>query len=350
MENREYNITLEGVITLLSPLSHIGESKGPDSLLIRGKGFNPFTNKIVEYFRYNGNAFRGMWRDCGSLYLFRKLGNPKMDLATLHLFTSGGAIVGPQAVDLERAKRIRAFFPLYSIFGGSAKSQTLEGKMNIGFGVPLVAETQGIIPERFCSEGAPPWRLLTEEIYLTRQDDSKKMHFKKYLNEEQNEEQAAIETEPNKQIGDGLAEPESTEIAVEKSEQEKSKKKNGPAQQMRVMIEAMCAGTKMYHRIDLRDMTELELGSFVSCLDCWSEMPYIGGKAGVGFGLCSAEYEYWDNGEPKPFIKISQNCVKQSELASNAKKAYDKFLLDLYSKYIEENTKNLAGMLTAAKI
>lgn len=380
-KQKRYNLTLEGIITLLSPLSHIGGVQGTDSLLVRGKVFDPIAKKPREVFRYNGNAFRGMWRDCGALYLFQKLGDPKMSLDVFHLFTSGGAIAGAQTVDLERAEKIRAFFPLLSIFGGGAKSQILEGKMCIGFGIPLVAETQGIIPERFRSLDAPPWRLLTEEVYQTRQDDSKKVHFKQYLREDamQLEEQEREELpEPDQKPGnqgkagrqsalfgnaDDVPEPASIRKAAARAKarfdnnedakkrgEKKDKRDDGPAQQMRVMVEAMCAGTQMYHRIDLYDMTELELGAFVSCLDYWSRKPYLGGKSGTGFGLCTAEYEYWDNGELKPFMKIAENCVRRCELAESAQQTYDQFLLSLYTKYLDENKANLAGMLTEAKM
>lgn len=376
MQNQKrYNLTLEGIITLLSPLSHIGGVQGTDSLLVRGKVFDQIAKKPREVFRYNGNAFRGMLRDCGALYLFEKLGDPKMNLDVFHLFTSGGAIAGAQVVDLERAEKIRAVFPLISIFGGGAKSQILEGKMCIGFGVPLVAETQGIIPERFRSEDAPPWRLLTEEVYQTRQDDSKKAHFKQYLREEQvfpepeQLEQLAAPEENEQQLGqqslfDEAPEPESIRKAAEKTKarfdnHEDAKKRNekkdkksedGPAQQMRMMVEAICAGTQLYHRIDLFDMSELELGAFVSCLDYWSKKPYLGGKSGSGFGLCTAEYEYWENGQLKPFIKIAENCVQRCALAEGAKQTYDQFLLSLYNQYLAENKANLAGMLTEAKM
>ncbi len=350
---------VEGIITLLSPLSHIGEVRGTDSMLVRGKVFDPVVGKPRELFRYNGNAFRGMWRDCGALYLFEKLNDPKMSLDIFHLFTSGGAIAGAQVVDLDRAEQIRAMFPLISIFGGGARSQILEGKMRIGFGVPLVQETQGIIPERFRNCDAPAWRLLTEEIYSTRQDDSKKERFKPYIAEVPAlpEKKSEPITESKQQEQTSLFDdaPESIKKAAAKvdkklSGEEKPKEKDGPAQQMRVMVEALCAGSQLYHRIDLENMSDIELGCFISCLDRWSHHPYLGGKSGSGFGLCTAEYEFWDNGERKPFMTIAENCVKLGEQAAEAKQKYDQFLLNLYDNYLTENQTAMGGMLTAAKL
>ncbi len=276
-----------------------------------------------------------------------------MSLDIFHLFTSGGAIAGAQVVDIERAEQIRAMFPLISIFGGGARSQILEGKMCIGFGVPLVAETQGIIPERFRSMDAPAWRLLTEEVYSTRQDDSKKERFKPYIAEApalaKPEPEKVATPEPQNLFGD--EEPESITRGAAKAQAKMDKmEKDGPAQQMRVMVEALCAGSQLYHRIDLFDMSDLELGAFVSCLDYFSQKPYLGGKSGSGFGLCTVEYEFYENGERKPFMAISENHVRRGELAEAAKQTYDQFLLNLYQQHLADNQQPLKAMLEAAKM
>lgn len=356
--HNRHNLTLEGIITLLSPLSHIGTVQGTDSLFVRGKVVSD--GKIREVARYNGNAFRGAWRDCGALYLFEKLHDPKMTLDIFHLFTSGGAIAGAQVVDVERAEQIRAMFPLISIFGGGARSQILEGKMCIGFGVPLVAETQGIIPERFRSMDAPAWRLLTEEVYSTRQDDSKKERFKPFIAQPPETmlpaakpESVAVPKAEQVNLFEDAPELESITRAKAKMDdagKTEKKEKDGPAQQMRVMVEALCAGSQLYHRIDLFDMSDLELGAFISCLDYFSRKPYLGGKSGSGFGLCTVEYEFYEGGERKPFMAISENHVKRGELAEAAKQTYDQFLLNLYQQHLVDNQTALKGMLEAAKM
>jgi len=352
------NLTIEGIITLLSPLSHIGETRGTDSLLIRGNIIGS-DNKRHETFRYNGNAFRGMLRDCGTLYLFEKLGNPKMPLDMLYLFASGGTIIGDQSVDLARAEQIRKTFQLLSIFGGGAKSQVLEGKMAIGFGVPLVRECQSILPERFRNIEAPPWRLWTEENFFTRTDDAKKEVFKKYLIEQTEPAQLTELPEPvsaqeepqvDEQITDGLRFhkkylEEKKQKQEKKQEQGQIPKSKDVPQQMRAMVESLCAGSKMYQRIDLFDVSDLELGAFVSCLDYFSRKPYIGGKASVGFGLCNIDYEYWNNGKLEHFMSIGENQTKICELGEGAKKAYDRWILDLYTKYLEENKVSMARLL-----
>jgi hypothetical protein len=257
-------------------------------------------------------------------------------------------------------------FPLISIFGGGARSQILEGKMCIGFGVPLVQETQGIIPERFLSCDAPAWRLLTEEVYSTRQDDSKKERFKPFIVQPPETMLPEAKPEPAKvaapkaeqaSLFEDSPEPESitrgaakTKAKMDDAGKADKKEKDGPAQQMRVMVEALCAGSQLYHRIDLFDMSDLELGAFVSCLDYFSRKPYLGGKSGSGFGLCTVEYEFYENGGRKPFMQIAENHVKRGDLAEAAKQTYDQFLLNLYQQHLTDNQTALKGMLEAAKM
>lgn len=362
MNETRRTITLEGIITLLSPLSHIGEVRGTDSLLLRSYVIGP-DGRRQETFRYNGNAWRGMLRDHGSLYLFEKLGDPKMGLDTLYLFTSGGAIAGEQVVDLDRAEKIRALFPLLSIFGGGAKSQILEGKLHVGFGIPLVRECQSILPERFRNPDAPPWRLWTEEVYFTRQDDAKKERFKRYLqdapamNAPENRE-ALPEARPSAEQESLFAgqedaappEPPPDGLAANAEKKAAAAKKKENPQQMRAMVECLCAGAQLYQRIDLVDVTDLELGAFVSALDHWSRAPYIGGKCGAGFGLCEVSYDYWDGGQLKPFARIGQNLVRLGPAAAEAKQAYDEWLRQLYDEYLTVNAAPMRAMLEAARV
>jgi CRISPR type IV-associated protein Csf2 len=338
MQKRD--ITIEGIITLLAPLSHIGETRGTDSLLVRSVVLDE-RGQRRETFMYNGNAFRGMLRDHGALYLFEKLNNPKMSLDTLYFFTAGGTIVGEQSVDLARAEAIRKAFPLASIFGGGAKSQVLEGKICVGFGIPLVRECQRILPERFRDPESPPWRLWTEERYFTRMDDAKRETFKQFL-----AEAPAVNAgeEPKQLTGrQELLDESGSEV------KEAPRKPKEHAQQMRAMVECLAAGARLYQRIDLYDVTELELGAFVSCLDHFSRKPYIGGKSGVGFGLCKIDYDYWENGELKHFMSINENNVRMCALAEAAEKKYDRWLLDIYQHYLAEKQQHLLELVEAGK-
>ena len=323
MKTKTYDLKLDGLITLLSPLSHIGESLGVDSYLSTDYIIGP-DGTPVECFTYSGNAFRGILRDMAAKYLLDKLGGCAVPLETFHLLFSGGSIGGAQSIDIDKARMYRKVLPAFSIFGGGVGNQIMEGKLKIGAMYPLVKECQRIIPERFMEgiENPVSWRKWTFEKSYTRRDDSKQENLRDYI--------------INNEV-DGMLTGKTEE-----------KKKDGPATQMRYTVELLCAGAVLYQRIHLQDLTELELGAFVSALYEFSKRPYLGGKSGTGHGLCRIEYEYSYPGDREPrgkFIKVDDNLLWLSEPAEEAKGKYDDFLLKLYDGYLEEKEPELKQLL-----
>ena len=178
--NELRTIRLDGKITLLSALSHIGESLGTDSYLSEDIIIGP-DGQPVECFLYSGNSFRGILRDMAAKYLLDKLGGVAIPLDTFHLLFSGGSIGGPQAVDIDQARAYRKALPALSIFGGGVGNQIMEGKLKIGAMYPLVKECQRVIPEKYRDEKAPSWKKWTYEKSYTRRDDSKQENMRKYI-------------------------------------------------------------------------------------------------------------------------------------------------------------------------
>lgn len=312
------NLRLDGKISLLSPLSHIGSSIGPDSYLSESIVIG-LDGKPVTCFTYSGNGFRGLLRDLGTEYLLDKIGQPKLPLDTFYMLFSGGAIGGDQSIDIDQGRRYRKLLPLFSIFGGGVGNQILQGKMNIGAMFPLVKECQRVLPVRYRQPDAPSWRHWTEERSYTRTDDAKDENMRKYLQTE-------------------------TPVLIEGAEVKPFKKKEA-SQQMRYTIEMLAAGSVLYQRIDLIDVTELELGAFVSTLHKFSEQPYIGGQNRLGAGLVEAEYEYHTDGGIKPFMTITESKPQLGSIAENAKLKYDEFLKEIYNKYLLTNQLQLNQLL-----
>ncbi len=317
------NIRLDGTITLLSPLSHIGESIGPDSYLsqdiIIGSDGQP-----LECFVFSGNAFRGILRDTSAQYMLDKMGGLKLPLDTFYLLFSGGALGGAQSVDIDQARAYRKNIPMLSVFGGGVGNQILTGKIKVGSMYPLVSECQRVLPQHLRQDNAPSWERWTFEKSFTRMDDAKNDNRREYL---------AI---PDKEQQDM--------IAGEKPK----KKKDEPPQQMRYSVEMLAAGSVLYQRIDLADMSDIELGAFVSALAEFSKSPYVGGKSGTGHGLCDVEYSWrpaGTNNEPQKFISISADTLWLSESAERAKQQYDTFLLSLYNQYLDDNQTELKQLL-----
>lgn len=319
------NIKLDGIFTMLAPLSHIGMSIGPDSYLNTVTIIDPH-GKPCEVFCYTGNAWRGQLRDMGAKYLLNKLG-AKLPLELFYLLFSGGAIGGTQSIDIDQGRRYRQVLPFFSIFGGGVGNQILPGKMNIGPSYPMGKEVQHLLPEELRNPEAKSWKTWTTEQSFTRKDDAKDDNLAKFLQTAQ--ERAAITGE-----------------LFTAEEKPKKEKKDAP-QQMRYTQELLAAGSRLYHRITLKDFTELELGAFVSCLTQFAEAPYIGGQSRKGDGLCSLDYEMTIDGEKQDFVTVHPEKVLLSPSAAEAKKNYDQFLQDMYDNYLIENKQDLVKLMEA---
>lgn len=299
MDKRSYR--LEGVVTLLTPLSHIGETVGPDAYLSTEVIIGP-DGLPTECFAYSGNAFRGQLRDLGAQYLLDHI-DRRVSLDLFHLLFGGGSLGGDQSIDIDRARMIRQAVPLMSVFGGGVGSQILGGKLRIGPMWPLCAETQRLIPPRLRDPEAPSWRQWTYDHSYTRRDDSKDCILtERYL---AGDEPVALLT-----AGKG--------------------KEDTKPQQMRYTVEMLAAGARLWHQIDLIDVTQVELGAFVSCLARFAERPYIGGMSRLGAGRVDIEYTI----DGEPFMLVG-DTLRLERPAEAAKQAYDEHLAT-YRAYLDE--------------
>lgn len=319
------NGRIETVFTLLSPLSHIGESLGPNSYLstqdILDANGNP-----TEIFIYSGNALRGMWRDTGAKYLLNKLGNGvtlQIPLEIFYLFFSGGAIGGDQSIDIDQARRIRDQIPHLSVFGGGVGNMLLPGKLAVGEGLPVCRELSHIIPDGVPGNRENSWRQMTTEISYSRKDDAKDDLLRPFL---QDENTLKIE-------GGQMA------LLADLEEEKKKEKKEKP-QQMRYTMEVFCRGSVLWQETFFRDMNEIELGAFVAAIVEWSKNPCIGGQSRIGMGRVKAEMNIEIFGQEKQhFITVDGKCLL-GESAKEAKQKYDEFL-EKYAGYLEEKRDGL---------
>lgn len=313
------HIVLEGIVKLLSPLSHIGESTGTESFVNTIKIIGPDMTPI-EVFLYSGNAVRGAMRDLAAEYMMRTLGITCMPLDTFYLFFSGGAIGGEQSIDIDQARRLRKALPLLSIFGGGVGNQLMEGKMNVGALYPICRETAHLLPVR---DDRVSWRqYLTEQSY-TRTDDAKNEKlYQKYL-----------------------AAPEAALLPGGENEKKKPDRK---PQQMRYTMELITPGARFHQRIDLMDMSDIELGAFVSALYEFRKHPYLGGNNRIGHGLCEIAFSWRDagGGEEQLFLSVGPNECALSEEAAQAKDSYDQFLKRVYDEYLEGDKATLAQLVS----
>ncbi len=322
--------TLEVTLKLLAPLSHIGESHGTDSYLDTQTIIGP-NGKPVEVFAYHGNAFRGMLRDYGAKYLLNKLASGQatiqVPLDIFYLLFSGGALGGDQRIDIDQARRIRNAIPLLSVFGGGVGNQILPGKVRFNDLWPVCAETQHLLPDELKDSMALSWRIMTTERNFSRKDDAKDENLRPYLVPD----------------FDTPALPgQQSFIEVE----EKKEAKQRDPQQMRYTIECLAAGSVLWGKIFVMDMTDIELGALTSAIAEWSKFPFVGGQNRIGFGHVEADFTWNPVGQKaEPFATIAQGVtLALGPKAQEAKQAYDQFL-QAYATYLEENKASLAKMI-----
>ncbi|NLZ54648.1 MAG: hypothetical protein GX892_16215 [Thermoanaerobacteraceae bacterium] len=330
---------LEGIYTFLSPLSHIGDSHGPDSFLATQEILDP-NGRPIEVFTYSGNAIRGVLRDCGSKYFLDRLGRDwmlKVPLDVFYLLFSGGSIGGNQSIDIDQARRIREAVPIISIPGGGVGNQILAGKMCVNDAYPVCKECKHIIPGEYFDDAEGDllsWRQMTTERSYTRTDDAKDENKRAYL---QDENQLKLKSgEQMMLLSDG-----------EGNKKEKNKKKDEAPVQMRYTIEVMQTGTKLWHRIDIRDMTEVEFGALASCLVEWSKSPYLGGQNRIGMGRAMLMYNWHPvGGGSETFIDTTCSVPLLGNTASEAKQKYDEYI-DKYAAYLDEHKEGLVKLIDA---
>jgi hypothetical protein len=232
----------------------------------------------------SGNALRGILRDRGMLHMLRQLGYGVQEEsgevyglspAAFYFLFSGGALTSNAArgLDIDKAREWRRLVPLVAIFGGAMGNQIMPGKAKIGKLIPICAETQHLIPERFQGPPVSIWDLCQMEAY-TRRDDEKNENLRQLIAPE-----ARLLIEDAERARRG--------------QEDDSVETTGQKQQMRYFVETLAAGTRFFWEISLDDVTPLEFEAFCVTLLEFARFPYIGGKGNVGHGKVSVAFDQW---------------------------------------------------------
>lgn len=284
----------EGVMTLLTSASHIGESHGVNSKLRREKFIQP-DGAVEEVPVISGNSLRGILRDRGMLHMLRTLGYgvdletgavTGLSLNAFYFLFSGGSLTksAGRGIDVDEARRWRELIPLVALFGGAMGNQIMPGKAKIGKAIPICRETSHVIPGRFTSgaELQSIWDLLQEEAY-TRRDDEKSEHLRQLI-------------APEARL---LLEASAAAERAKRGTEEDVAGETGQKQQMRYYVETIAAGTQLYWDIALDDANDVEFDAFCVTLAEFSRWPYIGGKSGVGHGKIAIRFDKWLEIEPR---------------------------------------------------
>lgn len=370
-------LTLHCLITLQSPLSHIGEVQGNVSNLKTVKLLD-FEGSPRSCFVYSGNALRnGILRRVGTAAALGSLGltvNPDVH----HTLFAGGRIDGSTANDMDLDTRIRQLMPWLSVLGtakpagvfGAKAAQMVAGRISVGSAylvcyesapliwhqlpgilpvdvTPVIDEVmmarQGLLVDPFTSPGLEAmarWQnakadclpllrksLRTWTEYLTidqttRRDATKDPHLQQFL--PQGEGQLSL-------IG------------------EKPKKSDKPekSDQMIASDRLIATGSRLYSRWDL-NTTQVETGWVVDTLLQFARSPYLGGKSNRGNGLVTMEFWYQRGENKGHFLTVKTGSQALSILASDAHRSYRDYL-DQYRQFLSESAKSseIRGLLDA---
>ena len=234
---------------MLAPVSHIGETAST------GSYFQTVLTADGRVPVITGNSVRGQLRDSMAAHLLDTMGagnllGVKVSKDVFNILFSGGNINGAMKDDVEKAKNVRAHFPLVSLMGGGLGDMIMAGKLICSFAYPVCKETEIITG----IESDISWHSLIDEMEFTRTDDGKNDQLASYMQDAGEEKTAKAST------------------------------------QMRYSVQYMAAGTEFVQDfIFLDGVTDLELGAFYAGLRQWFKVPRLGGMAAKGFGLFDAE-------------------------------------------------------------
>jgi len=374
-------LTLHCVVSLQSPLSHIGEVSGNVS--------NLKTLKLIDFegnprscFVYSGNALRnGILRRRGTSAALDALEltvNPDVH----HTLFAGGRIDGSTGSDMELDRKIRQLMPWLSVLGtakparvfGAKDAQMVQGRLNVGSAYLVCYESAPYIYEQFpgilppeAFEGVSAIvtakRALSADPFVAPKPaaiaaytEAKRQHlpqirqmlrlWTEYLCIDQTTRRDSTH-DPNllRFLPDGETQGQLSLLAGGKADKPEKEKKSD---QMIASDRLIMAGAKLYSRWDLHT-TQVEAGWIVDTLLRFAESPYLGGKSNRGNGLCSMEFWYQKGDDRGRFLTVATGQNTLSETASEVHAAYQEYL-ESYRTFLAEakDSNELGGLLDGA--
>lgn len=367
-----HRVTLHCKISLLSPLSHIGEVSGNVSNLKTVKLLDLEGNPR-QCFVYSGNAIRnGILRRVGVASSLADLGlyiSPDVH----HTMFAGGRIDGSTGSDMELDKKIRTLMPWLSVLGtakpakvfGVKDAQMVQGRINVGSGYLVCYESSEYIfnncPGVLPSDAITPLQEILKHRHLdpftvpnasaiaafnqakadylpvlrktlktwseyitidqtTRRDSTLDPTLQGFLESNQPKGQMSLL--------DGIS-PQKTEVKKAKSDQ------------MIANDRLIMAGAQLYSRWDL-NCTDVEEGWIYNTLLNFATSPYIGGKGNRGNGLIAFNFWYKSGAESGFLCSSEQPELLLSERFQERHQRYCTYINE-YKKFLE-NTKDSSDL------
>lgn len=266
--------TMEITAVALEPIHHGAGTKGNTQILREQPIVLPDGRRASTPF-ISGNSLKHAIRASGAFYALQAMGvddgalsKPVVDL----LFSGGHLLKGGAAVNLERARKLEALFPILGVCGYSAGNTMQASALRVGHLHMLCTENRWRAPERMQTHAhagllAGHFR---DEEFGTRHEASRDRRVAGLLAGEA--QQALV-------------------VAKSKALAEKHPDK-GDSSQMIYDFQVIKPGATFWGRIDFTELAPLELDALKSALATWCAgadddgfLFRVGAKNSIGFGL-----------------------------------------------------------------
>jgi hypothetical protein len=351
-------LTLHCLITLQTPLSHIGEVSGNVSNLKTAKLLD-FEGNPRSVFVYSGNAIRnGILRRVGVAAALKELGI-KVNPDTHHTMFAGGRIDGGTASDMQLDKKIRVLLPWLSVLGtakptgvfASKDAQMIAGRINVGSGYLVCYESAEYVYNQVPAILPPKVQPIMEQLLsaknrltsdpfnptsvedLDRWENTKAKYLP--LLQKQMKTWTEYLTIDQTTRRDSTLDPNLLKFLP--SENQSQLKGDGTARekksdQMIASDRLIMPGAKLYSRWDLT-CTQVEQGWIFDTLLKFSESPYIGGKGNRGNGRVHLDF-WFQSGEDKGLLCSLKDGIL-SDRFLNSHQKYREYI-NQYQQFLSE--------------
>lgn len=249
-------VTWRGSMTAISSIAHTGESRATITLLRRELVVQP-DGAVTHVPLVSGNSLRGRLRRIGEGLLRDALGyEGKLPLAAAHALRGGGALAKTASEPLSGARltALRELIPQIGVFGCAAGGRIIDGCLQVGKLLPVVAETAHLLGRD--PEGLGGVFDATQLETYRRADDSLRAGFAGML---------------------GAGEP--------------AGESDRAAQLMQFRVETFPAGTVFDSWLRLERASPVEVGFFADVLAEFSRAGRLGGRLAAGHGLVRVDLE-----------------------------------------------------------
>jgi len=294
---------------LLSPLTHMMETSGNESLINREPIF--YDKRIIHIPVISGNSIRHrILRHPGSLYLIEQMEiEGKMGFDQLNFMMYGGTLCETKTTtNLKKIALMEELFPLYRLLGGCLKNQIISGSLDVWRGLLICEENRETIN-----------KYLPEEYYINKKLFPADMFVGKY-------QYTRGDMKNIKSVGKLIK----NFNVIENREKSNLMIYNG---------QQVNRNSFFFHGFATKYVSEIEIGCIFHCLQLWSEnYSTLGGMIAKGHGKVNLSC-FLENKE----IDIS-NCVQMYiDHVQKYKNEMINWLDEIFPK--KENKNNMTGSL-----